>query len=82
MRADVSPLRQDGWTMRSEGCVGALGVIAPGELKKCKYQVTVWDNAPPSTPYFLRNGLEVAMYRWGKDASLLGEPFEPPPVPS
>ncbi|MBP6442649.1 MAG: PIG-L family deacetylase [Gemmatimonadales bacterium] len=80
VQADVSPLRQDGWTMRSEGCVGALGVIAPGELKKCKYQVTVWDNAPPSTPYFLRNGLEVAMYRWGKDASLLGEPFEPPPV--
>ncbi len=80
VRADVTPLRQDGWTVRSEGCAGALGVVAPGELKRCKYLVTVWPDAAPSTPYFLRNGMDGASYLWGKDVALLGEPFEPPPV--
>jgi LmbE family N-acetylglucosaminyl deacetylase len=80
VQADVTPLRQNGWTARSEGCVGALGTVAPGELKRCKYQMTVWNDAPPSTPYFLRNGMDGAFYLWGKDASLLGEPFEPAPV--
>lgn len=80
VRADVTPLRQDGWTVRSEGCVGALGTVAPGELKRCKYQASVWSNTPPSTPYFLRIGMDGAFYLWGRDASLFGEPFEPAPV--
>lgn len=80
IQADVRPVRRRGWTARSEGCVGALATVAPGELRRCEYTTEVWSDAAPSTPDYLRHGMNLGVYRWGPDADLRGEPFEPPGV--
>lgn len=75
--AAMRPVPRAGWTVRSEACDTALGRIAPGATRSCRYSVAVADDAPVTTPYYLRDAMAGALYRWGEEAALLGEPFEP-----
>jgi LmbE family N-acetylglucosaminyl deacetylase len=80
VQASVRPLRRRGWTARSEGCEKALGSVPPGELRSCEYTTEVWSDAAPTTPDFLRHGMNLGLYQWGGDPTLRGEPFESPAV--
>ncbi len=81
IQATILPLQRRGWTMPSGTCTTTLGVIAPGAMVQCRYTAAVSDDAEPTTPYFLRVGMNGASYRWDMtDPTLIGEPFESAPV--
>jgi LmbE family N-acetylglucosaminyl deacetylase len=75
--AMLQPVPRTGWTVQAEACDSATGVIAPGALRSCRYTVMVGADARVSTPYYLRDEMAGAMYRWSGDAEFFGEPFEP-----
>ena len=55
-------------------------VIAPGELYLRRFRVTVPADAALTEPYFLREPVEGDLYRWPRNDSALGRPFEHAPV--
>jgi LmbE family N-acetylglucosaminyl deacetylase len=69
----------DGWNV-PEASRPSQSVSA-GAISEWKLNASVPANAPPSLPYFLRNPLKESLYDWsGVPASVLGEPFAPPPL--
>ena len=65
-----------GWAVSP--CASVRVTVAPGTVSACAMEVTVAEDAPLTTPYFLRAPRDGAMYRWQGDPSAWGEPFEPP----
>ena len=74
--AEFALLAPAGWTVTA--CASPRVIVAPGTIATCQVDVTVPDDAPPTTPYFLRAPRDGAMYRWNGEAADWGEPFEPP----
>ncbi len=52
--------------------------MAPGAVSSCAMEVTVPDDAPLTTPYFLRAPRDGGLYHWSGSPADWGEPFEPP----
>jgi hypothetical protein len=67
-----------GWSVAP--CAGARVTVEPGTVSTCVMTVTVAEDAPLTTPYFLRAPRDGAMYRWSGDPAYWGNPFEPPPL--
>ncbi len=65
---------------RDPGDVAASGTVAPGELARWRFTVTLPADAHLSRLYFLRQPRDGEMYRWPDDPSLWGLPKDPPPV--
>jgi LmbE family N-acetylglucosaminyl deacetylase len=74
--AEFALLAPGGWTVTT--CASPHVTVAPGTIATCQVDVTVPDDAPPTTPYFLRAPRDGAMYRWNGEPADWGEPFEPP----
>ncbi|NOT07689.1 MAG: PIG-L family deacetylase [Gemmatimonadales bacterium] len=68
----------DRWVVSA--CPAPRAVVAPGTVAACVVEVTLPDDAPLTTPYFLREPRDGAMYRWTGDPAVWGEAFEPPPL--
>jgi LmbE family N-acetylglucosaminyl deacetylase len=69
-------LAPPGWLVTP--CSAPRAVVAPQTVATCSVEVTVAEDAPFSTPYFLRAPRDGAMYHWGGSPSEWGEPFEAP----
>lgn len=54
--------------------------VAPGELGRWRFDVTVGDGAEPSREYYLLEERDGALYRWPADPSLKGLARTPPVV--
>jgi LmbE family N-acetylglucosaminyl deacetylase len=67
-----------GWAL--EPCAAMRVTVAPGTVSTCVMNVTVPEDAPYTTPYFLRAPRDGAMYHWKGDPAYWGDPFEPPPL--
>ena len=67
-----------GWSL--EPCAAMRVTVAPGTVSTCVMNVTVPEDAPYTTPYFLRAPRDGAMYHWKGDPASWGDPFEPPPL--
>lgn len=65
-----------GWTVTP--CTPARVTVDPGTVRHCAMEAVVPEDAPLTTPYFLRAPRDGAMYRWQDDPPSWGEPFEPP----
>ena len=65
-----------GWEVA--GCNAPQVTLAPGTVAACVMEVVVPEDAPITTPYFLRAPRDGAMYRWSGERAVWGEPFEPP----
>ena len=52
--------------------------IGPGELRLWRYEVTVPDDAPPTSPYFLEEARDGDIYRWPDAPETRTLPFRPP----
>jgi LmbE family N-acetylglucosaminyl deacetylase len=76
--ADFALDAPQGWGVVA--CAQARVTVAPGTVSHCAMEVTVAEDAPLTTPYFLRAPRDGAMYRWQGDPAFWGEPFEPPPL--
>jgi len=74
--ADLDLLAPRGWSVVP--CAAAHSTVAPGAVVSCDMDVTVAPDAPPSTPYFLREPRSGGLYRWEGDPAEWGEPFEAP----
>ncbi len=61
-------------------CAAAELAVAPGTVAACVMSVTVPEDAAPTSPYFLQEPRDGAMYRWSGPASNWGEPFDPAPL--
>jgi LmbE family N-acetylglucosaminyl deacetylase len=58
-------------------CHGVF-VVSPGTVSSCEWPIRITPNAPAAQPYFLRDPLLGAMYRWGGEPRSWGLPFEQP----
>ena len=67
-----------GFVSRPGGCAGGRRAVAPGALYSCTITMTVAAHAAPTSPYYLNLPLRGAMYQWGGDPSVWGEPSAPP----
>ncbi len=67
-----------GWSVAP--CAASRVTVEPGAVSSCVMNVTVAEDAPLTTPYFLRAPRDGAMYRWKGDPASWGDPFEPPPL--
>lgn len=74
--AEIALLAPDGWTVTP--CPSPRVTVAPGTIATCQVDVTVPEDAPPTTPYFLRAPRDGAMYRWSGEPADWGEAFELP----
>ncbi len=74
--AEFELLAPPGWSVAP--CPAPRAMVAPGTIANCVLEVTVPDDAPYTTPYFLRASRDGAMYRWGGEPADWGEPFELP----
>jgi LmbE family N-acetylglucosaminyl deacetylase len=55
--------------------------LPPGQLRADTLALRLPDDFAPTTPYYLRQPVNGAMYTWPADQrALWGEPFEPPPL--
>ncbi len=68
----------EGWAVIP--CRGIRVTVEPGTVSSCIMDITVAEDAPPTTPYFLRVPRDGAMYRWRGSPASWGDPFEPPPL--
>ena len=55
----------------------ADGRIAPGQVGRWSWRVTVPRDAPPSAPYYLASERSGGLYEWPDDAGLWALPFDP-----
>ncbi len=76
--ADFALTLPRGWAV--EPCAGTRVMVEPGTVSTCVMTVTVAEDAPLTTPYFLRAPRDGALYRWRGDPAYWGDPFEPPPL--
>lgn len=76
--AEFGLLAPESWTVTP--CASPRVTVDPGTIATCQVEVTVPDDAPPTTPYFLRAPRDGAMYHWSGDPADWGEAFEPPPL--
>ena len=74
--AEMVVVAPAGWAVTP--CAAARTTVQPGTLAACVTEVTVPDDAPFTTPYFLRAPRDGALYHWNGEPSDWGEPFEPP----
>ena len=58
----------------------ADGRVAAGAIARWSWSVAVPEDAPPSTPYYLEEPRDGALYRWPEDSESWALPFAPPPV--
>ncbi len=63
---------------REDMCDIAAERVAPGQVTRCALGVVIDRDAVPSQPYYLRQPVDGAMYRWSGDPVDWGEPFEAP----
>ncbi len=70
-------LRHEGYDIAPGDC-GVRRTVPPGTLYECRPEVRVDPAAPPSTPYYLRQPRQGAMYQWSGDPADWGLPFAPP----
>ena len=56
------------------------GRVAPGAIGRWSWRVEVPADARATSPYFLDEPREGALYPWPDDASLWGLPFDPVPI--
>jgi LmbE family N-acetylglucosaminyl deacetylase len=76
----LEPLLPAGWTATLvEGDAGPLR-MAPQQLVRRTFRVTVPAAAPPTEPYFLRSERPGSHYAWDVADEHRGLPFEPRPV--
>ena len=73
---ELSLIVPDGWSVTP--CAATHPTVAPGTIASCVMEVVVPDDAPLTTPYFLRAPRDGALYHWSGDPVDWGEPFEPP----
>ncbi|MGH7560198.1 MAG: PIG-L family deacetylase [Gemmatimonadales bacterium] len=66
-----------GWTIARSGCPAQAVILAAGAVRTCAVEVVVPEDAPLTTPYFLRQARDGAFYRWAGPPAVRGEPFEP-----
>ena len=64
-----------GWSQ--SGGAGGFQSLQPGELREWQFTVRTPPDADVSRPYFLREELDGALYRWPQDGSLIGRPGNP-----
>jgi LmbE family N-acetylglucosaminyl deacetylase len=74
--AEMAVVAPAGWAVTP--CVAAPATVQPGALAACVAEVTVPEDAPFTTPYFLRAPRDGGLYHWSGEPSDWGEPFEPP----
>ena len=74
--ADFALISPEGWAVTP--CAAPHVTVDPGSIATCQVNVTVPEDAPPTTPYFLRAPRDGAMYRWSGEPADWGEAFEPP----
>lgn len=67
-----------GFVSPAGGCAGSRHALAPGALYSCTTTLAIAAHAAPTSPYYLNLPLRGAMYQWGGDPSVWGEPSEPP----
>ena len=67
-----------GWAVAP--CAATRVTVEPGTVSSCVMNVTVAEDAPLTTPYFLRAPRDGALYQWRGDPAYWGDPFEPPPL--
>jgi LmbE family N-acetylglucosaminyl deacetylase len=74
--AELALLVPPEWTVTP--CAAAAATVAPGTVSSCVMEVTVPEDAPFTTPYFLRAPRDGGLYHWSGSPVDWGEPFEPP----
>jgi LmbE family N-acetylglucosaminyl deacetylase len=74
----VSLQSPDGWKVPA---AGAGRDVSAGKLEDWKFEAELPAGAAPTIPYFLRRPMSGDLYDWsGAPSSVLGEPFQPPPL--
>lgn len=76
--AEFGLVAPPGWAVAP--CAGLRVTVDPGTVSTCVMNVTVAEDAPLTTPYFLRAPRDGEMYRWKGSPEWWGDPFEPPPL--
>ena len=79
-QAEAEAWPQPGRFRMSAVALLAGGAVAPGEVGRQRWRVTVPRDAALSSPYYLAGERTGNLYRWPEGGELWAEPFHPPPI--
>ncbi len=79
-RAEAEAWPPPGRFRMSAVALPAGGAVAPGEVGRQRWRVTVPRDAALSSPYYLAGERTGNLYRWPEGGELWAEPFRPPPI--